>query len=245
MDEGEMPYVENQKPVEKPKRGRKKSVVMKEKPIEIKRPRGRPRKRPLEKLNDDHVEALAVQVSEDSSLLPIEGVPLAIHVPDDSSLLPMEGVPDYTQEHCMDGDSHEKQNFLKQSASACNPALEASVKRSSSKDEAGAVSHSSDICEQLLLQNEHNRSSVSSHQTHVNSERDPAMSSNMHGFLEMSSTRCSVPKDVALPRVVLCLAHNGKVAWDVKWRPSNVYDLKCKHRMGYLAVLLGNGSLEV
>uniref|UniRef100_A0A7N2L416 Cation/H+ exchanger transmembrane domain-containing protein n=1 Tax=Quercus lobata TaxID=97700 RepID=A0A7N2L416_QUELO len=51
--------------------------------------------------------------------------------------------------------------------------------------------------------------------------------------------------DVALPRAVLCLAHNGKVAWDVKWRPSNTSESKCKHRMGYLAVLLGNGSLEV
>lgn len=54
--------------------------------------------------------------------------------------------------------------------------------------------------------------------------------------------RHSLPKDISLPRMVLCLAHNGKVAWDLKWRPSNVYD---KHRMGYLAVLLGNGALEV
>lgn len=241
MNEGEIPSVENQKPVEKPKRGRKKSVVAKEKPIEIKRPRGRPRKRPLEKLDDHHVEALAVQASEDST----EGVPLAIHVPDDSSSLPTEGVREYTQEHCMEEDSGEKQNFHKQAAFACNLTLEASVKRNSSKDEAGAMSHNNDMREQLLSQNEHNRSSVSSHQTHINSEQDPATSSNMHGFLEMSSTGSSVPKDVALPRVVLCLAHNGKVAWDVKWRPSSVYDHKCKHRMGYLAVLLGNGSLEV
>ncbi|KAI4300445.1 hypothetical protein L6164_033823 [Bauhinia variegata] len=55
----------------------------------------------------------------------------------------------------------------------------------------------------------------------------------------------SIPEDVTLPRLVLCLAHNGKVAWDVKWRPANMSDPVCKQRMGYLAVLLGSGSLEV
>ncbi|XP_023644407.1 uncharacterized protein LOC17897890 isoform X2 [Capsella rubella] len=54
-----------------------------------------------------------------------------------------------------------------------------------------------------------------------------------------------ISEDIALPRVVLCLAHNGKVAWDMKWRPSHGDDSLNKHRMGYLAVLLGNGSLEV
>ncbi|KAM3341403.1 putative protein isoform X1 [Capsicum galapagoense] len=53
-----------------------------------------------------------------------------------------------------------------------------------------------------------------------------------------------IPTDVSLPRMVLCLAHNGKVAWDVKWRPLNHYDVS-RHRMGYLAVILGNGALEV
>ncbi|XP_029117085.2 uncharacterized protein [Elaeis guineensis] len=54
-----------------------------------------------------------------------------------------------------------------------------------------------------------------------------------------------IPRDIALPRVVLCLAHNGKVAWDVKWRPYTINDSEGMHHMGYLAVLLGNGSLEV
>uniref|UniRef100_A0A7N0UA81 Uncharacterized protein n=1 Tax=Kalanchoe fedtschenkoi TaxID=63787 RepID=A0A7N0UA81_KALFE len=54
----------------------------------------------------------------------------------------------------------------------------------------------------------------------------------------------TIPQDIALPRLVLCLAHNGKVAWDVKWRP-NAHESNRKFRMGYLAVLLGNGSLEV
>ncbi|KAL8140426.1 hypothetical protein V2J09_006447 [Rumex salicifolius] len=54
-----------------------------------------------------------------------------------------------------------------------------------------------------------------------------------------------IPKDILPPRVVLCLGHNGKVAWDVKWRPYSTFYSECKHRLGYLAVLLGDGSLEV
>ncbi|KAL6125284.1 hypothetical protein ACLB2K_073343 [Fragaria x ananassa] len=66
-----------------------------------------------------------------------------------------------------------------------------------------------------------------------------------NGYAENGSTSCSVPKDVAVPRIIFCLAHHGKVAWDVKWCPLNEHDSRCKHRLGYLAVLLGNGSLEV
>ncbi|KAB2631564.1 hypothetical protein D8674_009083 [Pyrus ussuriensis x Pyrus communis] len=88
---------------------------------------------------------------------------------------------------------------------------------------------------------------VSDHHTQQNSGQDPQTSKNVqnNGYSEIGSTRCSVATDVALPRIVLCLAHHGKVAWDVKWRPCNEHDSKCKHRMGYLAVLSGNGSLEV
>ncbi|XP_027173234.1 uncharacterized protein LOC113772936 [Coffea eugenioides] len=59
---------------------------------------------------------------------------------------------------------------------------------------------------------------------------------------DFGSANCSIPNDVALPRMVFCLAHNGEVAWDAKWRPCDVSD---KQRMGYLAVLLGDGALEV
>ncbi|XP_026443106.1 uncharacterized protein LOC113342956 isoform X2 [Papaver somniferum] len=67
------------------------------------------------------------------------------------------------------------------------------------------------------------------------------------GCLDSNKPDFQLPTDVLLPRLVLCLAHNGKVAWDVKWRPLNV-DFESSEdmrRMGYLAVLLGNGSLEV
>jgi general transcription factor 3C polypeptide 2 len=54
-----------------------------------------------------------------------------------------------------------------------------------------------------------------------------------------------IPKDIALPRVVLCLAHNGKVAWDIKWKPLIPNQSGQESCLGFLAVLLGNGSLEV
>lgn len=49
-------------------------------------------------------------------------------------------------------------------------------------------------------------------------------------------------KETQLPKLVFCLAHYGKVAWDIKWKPILTSSTA---RMGYLAVLLGNGSLEV
>ncbi|KAK9664903.1 hypothetical protein RND81_14G076000 [Saponaria officinalis] len=51
-------------------------------------------------------------------------------------------------------------------------------------------------------------------------------------------------KNNLLPRAILCLGHDGKVAWDVKWRPS-ASECVNKYRMGYLAVVLGDGSIEV
>ncbi|XP_076956484.1 uncharacterized protein LOC143631685 isoform X2 [Bidens hawaiensis] len=59
-----------------------------------------------------------------------------------------------------------------------------------------------------------------------------------------TSNSSPVDQDDALPRLVMGLAHNGKVAWDVKWRPSDSCSVS-KHVLGYLAVLLGNGALEV
>ncbi|XP_062207513.1 uncharacterized protein LOC133909205 isoform X2 [Phragmites australis] len=67
---------------------------------------------------------------------------------------------------------------------------------------------------------------------------------NMFSCIENSNSS-PVPKDIALPRVVLCLAHNGKVAWDIKWKPPLLSQSEQKSRLGFLAVLLGNGSLEV
>ncbi|XP_048503667.1 uncharacterized protein LOC104898392 isoform X3 [Beta vulgaris subsp. vulgaris] len=64
-------------------------------------------------------------------------------------------------------------------------------------------------------------------------------------FTDLGSGAGHVLKDDVLPRAVLCLGHDGKVAWDVKWRPLNADESFNKHRLGYLAVVLGNGSVEV
>ncbi|CAO2172140.1 unnamed protein product [Urochloa humidicola] len=74
--------------------------------------------------------------------------------------------------------------------------------------------------------------------------KEPRADDNMFSCAENSNSS-PIPKDTALPRVVLCLAHNGKVAWDIKWKPPLVSQLEQKSRLGFLAVLLGNGSLEV
>ena len=110
-----------------------------------------------------------------------------------------------------------------------------------------ARSHSENTSPLLLTRNEDMGSSVSNHQTQHNSGQEPAAGDNVSpkGSLGIHSGSSLISKDVALPRVELCLAHNGKVAWDIKWRPSNVSESKCKHRMGCLAVLLGNGSLKL
>uniref|UniRef100_A0A1D1XR54 General transcription factor 3C polypeptide 2 n=1 Tax=Anthurium amnicola TaxID=1678845 RepID=A0A1D1XR54_9ARAE len=79
---------------------------------------------------------------------------------------------------------------------------------------------------------------------HVEDALDSSHEMVQKTFLDDNNVNLNLHKDVALPRVVLCLGHNGKVAWDVKWKPFHIDD-NCKHRMGYLAVMLGNGSLEV
>nr|GMC86257.1 uncharacterized protein LOC109149566 isoform X2 [Ipomoea batatas] len=64
----------------------------------------------------------------------------------------------------------------------------------------------------------------------ANGEPSSIASSQTSGSLALISNKSSdndaalmqtIPKDVALPRMMLCLAHNGKVAWDIKWRPKD------------------------
>ncbi|XP_035544457.1 uncharacterized protein LOC108983424 isoform X5 [Juglans regia] len=244
MNEDEVPP-----PAEKPKQGPKNGRDMKDKLTVSKRPRGRPRKKPVEDnvaittqkrprgrprknliekppdnldCSEQYVQALAVQFPEDSS-----------------DFLAIDGVLGDTQEHAIQEDSGKKQKSYKQAASKCNPALETPLKCRRLKNKKRTRSCSDNTSPLLLELIEDMGSSV------VNQmQAEPAASVNFshNGSLEISSAGCLIPNDVALPRVVFCLAHNGKVAWDTKWRPSNeCYSIK----MGYLAVLLGNGSLEV
>ncbi|KAF0919878.1 hypothetical protein E2562_032160 [Oryza meyeriana var. granulata] len=79
--------------------------------------------------------------------------------------------------------------------------------------------------------------------TEVTPFKESTKDNNM--ICSAEKTFSPVPKDISLPRAVLCLAHNGKVAWDIKWKPPLPNQPEQKSCLGFLAVLLGNGSLEV
>ena len=59
----------------------------------------------------------------------------------------------------------------------------------------------------------------------------------------------------ALPKFVFGIAHEGEVTWDAKWRPvaevddntclADVVDERESLRLGYLAAILGDGSVQV
>ncbi|GKU98344.1 hypothetical protein SLEP1_g11358 [Rubroshorea leprosula] len=167
---------------------------------EVKRPRGRPKKKPIdESLNNvacenQSVQHLDVEFTEGSFQPPA-----------------IEGVPRNTEENAPTKGQNKNKKGKAEKASVSKLATRTPARGKRLKSKARSKSYDDNNC--LLSLNQ--------------------------------SFGASIPKDIALPRVVLCLAHNGKVAWDVKWQPYNVNDSKCKQRMGYLAVLLGNGSLEV
>ncbi|XP_047316570.1 uncharacterized protein LOC124920185 isoform X2 [Impatiens glandulifera] len=94
-----------------------------------------------------------------------------------------------------------------------------------------------------LMQNENQQPKLIDVKPHTNEQGHVCSGESIGNGPLQSQSNSGITKDIALPRVVLCLAHNGKVAWDVKWRP--VVEDNVKHRLGYLAVLLGNGALEV
>ncbi|CAJ1968670.1 unnamed protein product [Sphenostylis stenocarpa] len=154
--------------------------------------------------------------------------PLDVQVPEDSAeLLSLDVARDNCNRYALRQCSVTKQRHSKEAVSAYNTISKPIVKSRGLK-----INHTEGRCGQdtsqpLQYDNEAN------HQLNCTSE------------LEAPRTTCCIPEDVTLPRVVSCLAHNGKVAWDVKWRPTNISDSFCKLRMGHLAVLLGNGSLEV
>ena len=200
--------------MEKPKQGRKRSAIKKERPKQVKRPRGRPRKNPIK----DHV----AELDETGQYIQ----PHDTQVEENSSnLLAIEGVPGWNRADSVHDDVGKED---------CHKQTELETTMQSNYVQEG--NESNDTNQLLLSQYEHNSSG-----------HDPGVSCDItdDSHLEVSSPGSSIPNDVALPRLVLCLAHNGKVAWDVKWRPSNVHDSRCAHRMGFLAVLLGDGSLEV
>ncbi|KAG5240965.1 transcription factor 3C polypeptide [Salix suchowensis] len=209
----------------------------KENSAQVKR-RGRPRQNPtnvsLDSLgsSNQYVQALSVEYPQDSP-----------------GLLTIEGISQNSQEEAKQKCKVKLQkSFTKKLSNLKTTAQSRRLKSNARRSDSGDVA-----CPQLLTYNENdkvsldiNSSSTVNYQTDANSGLSTALpaygSDNVS--LDINSTSY-IPKDADLPRVVLCLAHNGKVAWDVKWQPCNSSPSKCQHRMGYLAVLLGNGSLEV
>ncbi|KAJ7976092.1 General transcription factor 3C polypeptide 2 [Quillaja saponaria] len=247
---------------EKQKRGHKRSGVMKEKSTVLKKPIGRPRKKPTEE-PDDETSALLKRPRGRPRKKPIEepadekspllkksrGRPrkklieepadvlnfndqyveaLAVQLPEGSAeMLPADVVAGNSKEYAIQ-DNGKKQKSCREAISACNIVLETSTGKRSLETIEKEDCYKDDSPLSLTQYEDD-----TNHQAH-------------HSSGQASVTAdCSIPQDITLPRVVSCLAHDGKVAWDVKWRPYNEYDSLCKHRMGYLAVLLGNGSLEV
>ncbi|XAR58567.1 hypothetical protein NMG60_11014014 [Bertholletia excelsa] len=222
-EEDELPLKKKPKPTEKRGRPRK------DKSPKPKRPRGRPRKKPSNESlnivdgNNQCVQALAIQFPENSS-----------------NLLPTDTSPKDSHHNVSQNESGEKQCVLHPEESADNSTLVNSIKERRLKNKARTGNLMQDDDMPSLRENEDMVSSQVSPITIQNSGHDP---NNV--FLESQASKCLIPKDIALPRVVLCLAHNGKVAWDAKWRPPSDSSTESKHRMGYLAVVLGNGALEV
>ncbi|KAH7553387.1 hypothetical protein JRO89_XS12G0006200 [Xanthoceras sorbifolium] len=246
--------------------------VATKKSTQLKRPRGRPRKKPISESSDDldgndqFVHALTTQYPEDSDeLLAIERVsectqedtvqkncgkkqkvPKKEALPSNSAVEIPRSSRKLTSKDAAQKNRGKKLKVSKTEALPSNSAVEIPITRKlTSKESAGKSTD--DICLSPMTQNKDQGSSITNYQIENNSAKDFSECNNILGdaISDITLASCSVPKDIALPRLVLCLAHNGKVAWDVKWRPYNAKDSKSKQRMGYLAVLLGNGSLEV
>ncbi|XVF21369.1 hypothetical protein REPUB_Repub12eG0084500 [Reevesia pubescens] len=217
-------------------RGRpRKKPIDESQPDEVKRPKGRPRKKPIDESpksdqNDQPFQPLAVQYPEGSF-----------------ELVSIDSGPENTQENALDKNDQEKQKSGKKAAFTSDATPKTSVKSRKLKSKAQAKTNSDGKCLPLLTQNEETEPSTANLQICYNSGQDAMLHSNVldSNSLEVSPDSSFIPGDIALPRAVLCLAHNGKVAWDVKWKPYDINDSKCNQRMGYLAALLGNGSLEV
>ncbi|KAK3043542.1 hypothetical protein RJ639_002121 [Escallonia herrerae] len=196
--------------------------------------KGRPRKKPINESigysdSNNHVQAFAIEFPESSS-----------------KLLPGDMIPANTSEQVAKRKTGKIREGSKLGVSE-NSLVKTSEPRML-KDKASLRANVPDNSPPLLTQNENDECFVlnqempsTSGRVYMKSREKAANECSFKTF----PARCSIPEDVALPRLMLCLGHNGKVAWDVKWRPCDVCGVDSKHRMGYLAVLLGNGALEV
>ncbi|XP_019152946.1 PREDICTED: uncharacterized protein LOC109149566 isoform X2 [Ipomoea nil] len=202
----------------------KKGAIVKAKSSIPQRPRGRPKKKPLNVSLDD------------KNLDECDELPLAVEYPEEPSTLHSTAMAceniSMSQE-----DSRREKEISNQPASIDTTA---SKRRRLGKNARTRGQTCNSGLPVLTLDTNGEPSSIASSETSRSLDLISIKSSDNDAALMQT-----IPKDVALPRMILCLAHNGKVAWDIKWRPKDFSCCESRHRMGYLAVLLGSGALEV
>lgn len=192
--------------------------------VKPQRPRGRPKKQPLNVSLDDKNHDECVEQ------------PLAIEYPEEPSTLHSIAMACENTSMAKE-DSRREQEISNQPASINSTASKR--RRLGSNARTGGQTCDSGL-PLLTLDTNGEPSSIASSRTSRSYALIPIKSSDNDAALMQT-----IPRDVALPRMILCLAHNGKVAWDIKWRPRDFSCCESRHRMGYLAVLLGSGALEV
>ncbi|CAN4117285.1 unnamed protein product [Withania somnifera] len=230
------------------------------------KPRGRPRKNPGRPRKKPATEYLGDRDCDNHNLL----LPLAVEHPQQSTELSGDLSCGNMNEAQVDFGQNQEISI---NAASLDSQLTTSKRRSlrnkarskGQTDNSGVIPPARDVAEESPVVSFQTRASnglVSAgteNQTHnstlslitqdVNEEspnmsQTPESPSIVYSQFDENGSPVNIPTDVSLPRMVLCLAHNGKLAWDVKWRPLNQYDVS-RHRMSYLAVILGNGALEV
>ncbi|XP_030531704.1 uncharacterized protein LOC115741837 isoform X2 [Rhodamnia argentea] len=212
--------------VEKPRQRRVNSQSLKAKSSQPPKPRGRPRKKPLERPSDD--------LNCNSQF----GQPLASDFPEKTPVsYTLDGVSGVLNAQVTGKDSARKRRSREAAASP-------NTSRRSNNVSAVESCHVDEHVS-IMTENEETLLPCINQQGHSSGFGECSAANNAVGSNSRSGSGTLLSEDVATPRLVFCLAHNGKVAWDVKWRPFDMHETKCTHLMGYLAVLLGNGSLEV
>ncbi|XP_011094381.1 uncharacterized protein LOC105174093 isoform X1 [Sesamum indicum] len=207
---------------------KKKEPVKANEPTKPKRPRGRPRKRPL----DESVEKID-NYSDNVQ-------PVAIEYPTGTSTLHPSDTVGTASEHVHDEDyvrTHKDSNCLDHP----NALMLASPEGRGNKAKAQKEDHVHNNGLHVLRQCDHGESTLVNQPACAGADKNVTCNNSC----DPSNSKISIPLNVALPRMILCLAHNGKVVWDLKWQPVHASDPESMIIMGYLAVLLGNGALEV
>lgn len=207
----------------------KKQPVKANEPTKPMRPRGRPRKKPLK----DSVEKMDTD-SENVQPLAVE------HPMGTPTLHSSDRTVGNASKHVYGEDSlrtHKDSNHTEHP----NALMLSGSKGRGNKAKARKEDQVHNNSLHVLRQCEHGESTLVNQLACAGADKNITCISSC----DPSTSKKSIPSDVALPRMMLCLAHNGKVAWDLKWRPVNACDPESMKFMGYLAVLLGNGALEV